>query len=91
MAGFYPKVLEKVLDFVSFQRKVNESELRKDFEEFCRRMRTEWYFQDEISKHFSEVPAFPLSPLGNHPKVIQIWKCIYVRLRTNFLVLLMSL
>ena len=29
------RVLEKGLDFVPFQRKVNETELRKDFEEFC--------------------------------------------------------
>ena len=28
------RVLEKGLDFVPFQRKVNEPELRKDFEEF---------------------------------------------------------
>ena len=30
------RVLEKELDFAPFQRKVNEPELRKDFEEFCR-------------------------------------------------------
>ena len=30
------KVLEKGLDFVPFQRKVNEPELRRDFKEFCR-------------------------------------------------------
>ena len=73
MAGFYPKVLEKGLDFVSFQRKVNESELRKEFEEFCSRMRTKWYFQDEISKYFSEVTAFsPNSswkPPQGHPNL----------------------
>ena len=33
------KVLEKGLDFAPIQNKVNEPELRKDFEEFCRRMR----------------------------------------------------
>ena len=32
------KVLEKGLDFAPIQRKVNEPELRQDFEEFCRRM-----------------------------------------------------
>ena len=52
------KVLEKELDFAPFQRKVNEPELRKGFEEFCRRMRMKWYFQNEISENFSEVPAF---------------------------------
>ena len=29
------RVLEKGLDFAPFQRKENEPELRKDFEEFC--------------------------------------------------------
>ena len=33
------KVLEKGLEFAPIQRKVNEPELRQDFENFCRRMR----------------------------------------------------
>ena len=33
------KVLEKGLDFAPIQNKVNEPELRKDFDEFCRQMR----------------------------------------------------
>ena len=53
--------------------KVNEPELRRDFEEFCRRMRIKWYFRNEISKHFSEVPAFsPKSswePPQGHPNL----------------------
>ena len=40
------KVLEKGLDFAPFQTKVNEAELRGDFEEFCRRMRIKWYFRN---------------------------------------------
>ena len=42
------KVLEKVLELALFQRKVNESELRKDFEECCRRMRIKWYCQNDL-------------------------------------------
>ena len=38
------KVLEKGLDFAPLQRKVNEPELRKDFEEFCGRMRCKTVF-----------------------------------------------
>ena len=34
------KSLGKGLDFAPIQGKVNEPELMKDFEEFCRRMRT---------------------------------------------------
>ena len=33
------KVLEESLDFVPIQRKINEPELRRDFNELCRRMR----------------------------------------------------
>ena len=33
------RVLEKGLDFAPIQRKVNEPELRRDFEKFCRKMR----------------------------------------------------
>ena len=40
------KVLEKGLDFAPFQRKVNEPELRRDFQEFCRRMRIKWHFRN---------------------------------------------
>ena len=51
------KVLEKGLDFTSTQKKLNEPELRSDFNKFCRRMRLKWHFRDE-SENFSEVPVF---------------------------------
>ena len=53
------KVLKKGLDFPPIQRKINEPELRKDFEEFCRCMRTKWNFGNEPSQDFSVTPAFP--------------------------------
>ena len=31
------KILEKALDYASIQKKINEPELKSDFEEFCRR------------------------------------------------------
>ena len=37
------RILEKGLDFSQVQRKFNEPELRSDFEEFCRSVRTKWY------------------------------------------------
>ena len=52
------KVLEKGLDFAPIQRKVNEPELRQDFENFCRRMRIKWHFRNEPTDNFSEKPAF---------------------------------
>ena len=39
------KVLERGLDFLPIQRKINESELRPDFNEFCRRMRLNGIFR----------------------------------------------
>ena len=62
------KVLEMGLDFAPFQRKVNEPELRRDFEEFCRSMRIKWHFRNEISEDFSEVPAFFPKSLWNPPQ-----------------------
>ena len=52
------KILEKGLDFTPIQRKINEPELRQDFEEFCRRMRIKWHFRNEPSDNFSETLAF---------------------------------
>ena len=68
MPVFYLKVKLK-LDFAPFKRKVNEPELRRDFEEFCRRMRIKWYFRKEISENFSKVPAFSPKSSGNPPQV----------------------
>ena len=52
------KILEKGLDFPLIQRKINEPELCKDIEEFCKRMRTKWNFRNEPSQNFGVVPAF---------------------------------
>ena len=51
------KVLEKGLDYAPIQKKMNEPEIRKDFSEFCRRMRNKWYFQNDPTPQFSEVPC----------------------------------
>ena len=57
------KDLQKGLDFAPIQRKVNEPELCKDFEEFCRCMRIKWNFRNEPSQNFSNVPV---NLPGNH-------------------------
>ena len=63
-------VLVKGLDFAPIQKKLNESELRSDFNEFCRRMRLKCHFRDE-SENFSKIPVFnPKSrwlPPQGHP------------------------
>ena len=51
-------MLEKGLDFAPIQNKINEPELRTDFEEFSRRMRTKWHFRYEPTAEFSETPVF---------------------------------
>ena len=52
------KVVVKRLDFALIQRKINETESREDFEEFCRRMRVKWNFRDEPTESISKKPAF---------------------------------
>ena len=52
------KILEKGLDFAPIQRKINETELRKDFGEFCRRMRIKWHFRNALTSNFDNTPAF---------------------------------
>ena len=65
------KVLEKGLDYVPTQKKINDPELRKEFSELCRRMRKKWYFRNEPTPQFSEVPCFETKsswrPLNGHP------------------------
>ena len=51
-------ILEKGLNFAPVSNKINEPELRKDFEEFCRRTRIKWYCRNDISENFSEKSGF---------------------------------
>ena len=44
------KVCQKGLDFAALQRKINDPELREDFEEFRRRMRVKWHFRNDPSE-----------------------------------------
>ena len=67
------KVLERGLGFVPTPNLINEAVLRRDFEDFSRNMRCRWYFRNEPSYDFSNVPAFrPKSqwkPPTGHPCV----------------------
>ena len=73
-------MLEKGLDFASIQRKVNEPELRRDFEEFCRKMRIKWHLRNDLSENFSQIPAFrPKSawtPPTGHPYLEVFLSCV---------------
>ena len=61
------KVLEKGLDFDPIQRKINEPELRHNFNEFYRRMRLKWHRRDE-PQGFNETPAFTSKSIWHPPK-----------------------
>ena len=62
------KILEKGLHFAPIQRKINEPELRSDFEEFCRRVRVKWHFRNEPSPDFSNIPYVKSKSKWNPPK-----------------------
>ena len=67
------KILEKGLDFVCPSRKINEHELRRNFEEFYRKVRTKWHFWNEPTHNFSNVPYVKFkskwSPPKGHPAI----------------------
>ena len=51
-------VYQKGLDFASIQKSINKHELKKDFKDFSRRMRTSWNFRYQLSEDFSDKPPF---------------------------------
>ena len=59
------KVLEKVLDFALIQQKINEPELRSDFNEFFKIMRLKWHF-GMIFKVLMKHQLLPLNQHGIH-------------------------
>ena len=67
------KVLEKGLNFAPIQNNIKKPELRTDFNEFCRCIRGKWYFKDEPTKQFSNIPAFSSkftwTPPNGHPNL----------------------
>ena len=52
------RVLEKGLAFDPTPTKINEADLRADFNEFARKMRCRWFFRNEPTVSFSEAHAF---------------------------------
>ena len=61
-------VLEKGLGFTPTPTKINETDLRADFNEFARKMRCKWFFRIEPTENFSEAPAFRVKSNWNPPK-----------------------
>ena len=48
------KILEKGLDYTPNKNKVNEPELRQEFDEFSSKTLLKWYFRNEATTDFSE-------------------------------------
>ena len=59
--------MEKGLGFVPTPNMINKADLRRDFNEFSRKIRCKWYFRDELSEEFSEIPAFRPKSTGKLP------------------------
>ena len=64
-------VLGKGLGFTSTPAFISESDLKRDFEDFARKMRYKWYFRNYITESFSQLPAFRnksnWNPSNGHP------------------------
>ena len=87
LADIEIKVLEKGLDFALIQNKINEPQLRSDFQEFSWRMRTKWHFTKEPTPFFSESPAFRPKSTWKPPHIlsniyIYIYIYIYIHIYT---------
>ena len=62
------KILEKGLDYAPIQNKINDSELRREFEDFARRLRLQWYFRNKPTSSFSEPRPFTPKSSWKPPK-----------------------
>ena len=62
------EILQKGLDYAPIQNKINEPKLRRDFEDFARRIRLKWYFKNERTYSFSEGPSFTRKSSWKPPK-----------------------
>ena len=62
------RALEKGLGFAPIPTKINETDLRADFNEFAGNVRCRWFFRNEPTEKFSETPAFPVKSNWNPPE-----------------------
>ena len=64
-------VLGKGLGSLPTPTLINEADLRRDFADFARKIRCKWFFRNEPTEDFSEMPAFRIesnrSPPKGHP------------------------
>ena len=62
------KILEKWLDYTPIKNKINAPELRRNIEDFARRMRLKWYLRNEPTSSFRGHPSFKPKSSWKPPK-----------------------
>lgn len=62
------RVLEKGLNFSPIQSKINEPELKLDFEDFARCMRLKWYFRNKANNGSEDHSRFKPRSIWKPPK-----------------------
>ena len=72
------------LDYTYIKNKVNEAELRWDFDEFSCKMHLKWYFWNKTTENFSETSSFKCKssckpPQGNASLelFLRVWGLYY--------------
>ena len=63
------EVLEKGRDYAPIQRKINQPEIKKDLEDFCRRMRIKWHFRNEPTPPSNQNQSFKPKSSWKPPKI----------------------
>ena len=59
--------MEKGLGFGTTPSTINEADLRRSFNEFGKKRRWKWYFRDEPSKAFIEIPSSRAKSIWKSP------------------------
>ena len=67
-----------------FQNKINEPELRKDFEKLCRKMRIKWNFGNDILEKFNEKPVLTAKSRWKPPKGHPSLELFLSQIKKNF-------
>ena len=72
------RALEKGLGFAPTPTRINESDLKRDFNGFSQKVSCKWYFRNEPTENLSEKPAFNVksnwNPPSGHPCIRNILK-----------------
>ena len=64
----YIYIISKGLDFCPVPIDFDKEQLKNDFADFARKLRNKWYFKDDVSDDFSEIPSFRVKSDWQAPK-----------------------